>query len=414
MIPSPKKRAAAPPATLVLPVFAGSGFLRAYSGTLYLLKALQARGIEPWVAVDDDPAMAPEYAGLPFRCELLPRRTNLHSLPQLLRNRLFRLHVLFRAAMRSRALLVTESRFIREAALYKKLRPSGTLIHFCQELYLPRESLNPEEARLYARFAGAPDIVIDVEPTRARLRQEQFHLKSPPWVLLNTLPEKAMPPPAPPGTLAALAGTTLPSDRPVLLVTGGTGAEKPLTRVIDAVALADRPVFLLAFCTGDRARLEELNTYAAQRLGAGRHFIRGPVRRDLLLACMGEADMACVDYSTSVQDSSNQRYCAPTKLFEFMAAGLAVVGSENESLRSIVEGEQIGICAADGRVQSLAAAIAALARDASLLRNARERGPVVFREKYSYERCCEPVVAQLAGVLKSGVARESPHGPIFS
>lgn len=389
---------------LTLPVWAGSGFLRSYSGTLYLLEALQARGIDPVVYTADAASMAGEYAALPFPCRLLPERTDLRSLSQLARNRLFRGRMLA-DALRHPALLVTEYRFLGEARLYKTLRPSGYLVQFCQELVLPGEYPDSAEARRYGRVARRADLVLDVEPMRARIRREHFDLPREPLVLANTLPVARIPAPAPPGSLATLAGMEWPKDLPVLLVTGGAGPEKPLERVIDAVALATPSVFLLAFCSASPARLEELRAHAARRLGPGRCLIRGSVPRDRLLACTGEADIACVDYSTSVQNSSNQRYCAPTKLYEYMACGLAVAGSENESLRRVIEGEGIGCCAADGSVEALAAALSRLAGDPAFRSEAKARGPALFRDRYCYERCCEPVVDRIAGTLKPVLAR---------
>ena len=180
---------------------------------------------------------------------------------------------------------------------------------------------------------------------------------------------------------------------------GGVGREKPFERVIDAVAELARPVFLLAFCTASDAEIERLRNYAAGKLNPGSFQLCPPAPREELRASLWEADIGVVDYTFSVEPTSNQRHCAPTKLYEFMAAGLAILGSNNDSLRDVIEREAIGCCARGDSPGDLARALGELlGRDSAKM---KERAKTVFAEKYSYEMACEGEVRKIAGELRS-------------
>jgi glycosyltransferase involved in cell wall biosynthesis len=160
------------------------------------------------------------------------------------------------------------------------------------------------------------------------------------------------------------------------------------------------PVFFLAFCNGTREQIAGLNQYASQRLAPSAFAILGPRKRDELLAAAWEADIGIVDYSPSVEDTNNQRYCAPTKLYEFMALGLAIVGSDNDSLRDIIVMEDIGECAEDGSSNALSAALERAVHDPDRLRSMKERATRCFHSRHSYEALCLPAVQQISRALE--------------
>ena len=383
-----------------LVVVPGIEFDRSYAGTQYLLERLsETFRIELHIFTDD--SRIGWYRGLPFPCHVWPF---LGSVPDGGRLRIlskaFRIFVFLRMLCAARV-LITETAYLKEAALAKRIRGRRmVLAQFCQELFLPEEYPNDRWPATQKRFARAPDIVIDVDPFRARIRAEYYGLATVPHVLRNTFPRAQAPVPAPRGRLWELARTPPPqAGMPVLVHAGGVGREKPFERVIDAVAELDRPVFLLAFCTASDAEIARLREYAAGRLKPGSFRLGPTVPREELRASLWEADIGVVDYTFSVEPTSNQRHCAPTKLYEFMAAGLAILGSNNDSLRDVIEREAIGCCARGDSPGDLARALGELiGRDSAKM---KERAKTVFAEKYSYEMACEGEVRKIAGELRS-------------
>ena len=274
------------------------------------------------------------------------------------------------------------------------------LTQFCQELFLPEEYPKDRWPATQKRFARVPDIVIDVDPFRAKIRMEYYGLAHAPFVLRNTFPLSQMPPRAPRGRLWELAGIPPPPEgMPVLVHAGGVGREKPFDRIIDAVAALDRPVFLLAFCTATEEKIQRFRDYAAQKLKPGRFHLGPTVSREQLRASLWEADVGVVDYTFSVEPTVNQKYCAPTKLYEFMACGLAILGSNNDSLRDVIEREGIGRCAAGDAPRDLADALGRLLDSGA--EEMKRKAQAMFADRYSYESACEAEVRNIAQAMRN-------------
>ena len=122
------------------------------------------------------------------------------------------------------------------------------------------------------------------------------------------------------------------------------------------------------------------------------------VSREQLRASLSEADIGAIDYSFSVERTANQKHCAPTKLYEFMACGLAILGSNNDSLRNVIEREGIGCCAAGDAPRDLAEALNRLLD--SGVEQMKRKARAVFAEKYSFEVACESEIRKIAAELR--------------
>jgi glycosyltransferase involved in cell wall biosynthesis len=388
-------------------MLAGTGFLNAYAGTLYLIEALRHEGARVDVVVHDMPTAAAHYAELTPGCRLLypEGRDTVGMMRRVIRRTLICLK-----ATTYDALVVSEYFFIPEAILARRLRPRLFIAHYCQELVTPIEYPNHPGVRQYQRFACIPNVVIDVEPHRAQCRREVFGLPDVPWVLPNTIPTSRLPLRTDAGSLARLAAMQFPPDRRILVHAGGVGMEKPLERVIDAVAAAKHPVFFLAFCYGAETRIEQVRRYAVMRLAPGSFAVLGPRRREDLLACLHEADIGVIDYAPSVQPTRNQLFCAPTKLYEFMACGLALLTSRNPSMAKLVHAEAIGASARTDSPADFAVALDSLLEDVSRLESMKRAARKAFCEKYSYEQLCVPVVRQLVESIQSANSLRPGNG----
>lgn len=381
-------------------IIAGSNFLRAYAGTLHIARALVSLGHPVQILVRGKAEEIQEYSALDIKvtCMVVGGNRFVNGMRSLvMRSRIF-FRVLF-----AKSVLVTENTFLLEVSLAKYLRgKSLTIGHFCQELHLPDEMPDLPRARLNGRLARVADFTIDVEPNRARIRQEKLGLRGMPLVLRNTLHLSALCPQGESGGLEKLAGCVFPKNVPILLHMGGVGIEKPLERVIDAVEACKEPLFFLAFCNASENKINGLRKYAESKLQRGQFKVTGPRKRNELLASAWEADLGVIDYSYSVQPSSNQRYCAPTKLYEFMALGLAVAGSNNDSLREVIEAEGIGYCAEGESPAALGRAIERTVAGTDELRERRERSQNAFRERHCYEQICNGVVEEISKRLTDG------------
>lgn len=378
----------------------GIDFDRSYAGTQYLLERL-GEHFDVSLYVLTSPQSQPWYEQLPHTCHVFPfwdtpwvgRRFRFMS-------KVFRIGMFLRMLF-ARQLLITETTYLREAAWAKKIRGRRmVLTQFCQELFLPEEYPRDRWPATQKKFARVPDVVIDVDPFRAKIRTDYYGLAQTPYVLRNTFPLSQMPPRAPRGRLWELAGIPAPPPgMPVLVHAGGVGREKPFDRIIDAVAALDRPVFLLAFCTATEEKIQYFRDYAAQKLKPGRFHLGPTVSREQLRASLWEADVGVVDYTFSVEPTVNQKYCAPTKLYEFMACGLAILGSNNDSLRDVIEREGLGRCAAGDTPRDLADALGRLLDSGAT--EMKRKAQATFADRYSYESACEAEVQNIAQAMRN-------------
>jgi len=88
----------------------------------------------------------------------------------------------------------------------------------------------------------------------------------------------------------------------------------------------------------------------------------------------------------------------PNKLFDYMAAGLAVVTSDAVPLKRIVEACGCGLVYQDRDVADLARALRRL-RDATLRREAATRGRVAVQTTYHWERDVERLLDVVGSVV---------------
>jgi glycosyltransferase involved in cell wall biosynthesis len=383
-----------------LVVVSGTNFLRSYSGVKYLCDSLAARGVDVELYAPIPRNMLPELRG----SRIIPHSLFVPWYGRVPRIRAyaFRIQILVRGLSGSNAgLLFSELSFFREAVLIKKLRPRVPLVHYCQELLTREEFPGMRAVRFYELHASVPDLIVDVDQHRAAIRRNRFRIRQEIMVLRNTLPMSAVPPPAPDGSLSELAGGGLPAGVPILAYIGGIHRGTGLNRVLEALEGLHRPCFFLGFCHGrNRRAVESFRREVESRLGPQRGRICQAVPRARLLACLHEADAGLVYYPYSELPSINQRYCAPTKMYEYIAAGLPVVASVNPPMLELIQGNGLGVCAEDDSPEALRRAIDAVldqtANRAAHSRRARE----IFAEELCFERVSAPVVEGILALLQ--------------
>lgn len=81
----------------------------------------------------------------------------------------------------------------------------------------------------------------------------------------------------------------------------------------------------------------------------------------------------------------NSEYSLPTKVFEYMAAGLPVLCSDLPGLRSVVKNNQCGICVDERDPGKIAAEIEFFINNPALRKQMGENGKKAVLEKYNWE-----------------------------
>lgn len=122
---------------------------------------------------------------------------------------------------------------------------------------------------------------------------------------------------------------------------------------------------------------EELKTLA----GWSKVVQRGFLNRQEVGSLLSRSALGVVTFLPA----PNHMLCQPTKLFEYISAGLPVVASDFPLIRQIIEEDECGICVDPSDPQAIAAAINSLLDDPEKARRLGENGRRAVETKYNWQ-----------------------------
>jgi glycosyltransferase involved in cell wall biosynthesis len=133
-----------------------------------------------------------------------------------------------------------------------------------------------------------------------------------------------------------------------------------------------------------------------------RVYMTGPVPRERALALLSACDV-CI--SPHVPNTDGSRFFgSPTKLFEYMGLGKAIVASDLEQIGTVIEHERNGLLHAPGDVVAAAAAIERLLADADLRQRLGEAAVKDAHERYSWSANTRRILTALEDPTRGSVA----------
>lgn len=244
------------------------------------------------------------------------------------------------------------------------------LIYDCHENWYDASPAYPLYRRLTRwterRFAPRCRAVITVNQSLAE-RMTQHYGIALPTVLLN-VPQLSVD--TPPSLVAE--GEPLQ-----LLFHGGYLPNRGLEQLVRAMALVKRPVHLTLRGSGEsEAPLQRLT----QQLGLyDRITFAPPVPMSALTQAASASHAGIIPYSKQVAE-----FALPNKMFEYMAAGLAVIANDLVEFRRVVCGHGIGLVCDAERPEAIAEAIDELAGDVDRLNDCRQAAWRIYHEEYAW------------------------------
>jgi glycosyltransferase involved in cell wall biosynthesis len=124
---------------------------------------------------------------------------------------------------------------------------------------------------------------------------------------------------------------------------------------------------------------------------------------ELLSACD-----VCV--SPHVPNSDGSRFFgSPTKLFEYMGLGKAIVASDLEQIGTVIESERSGLLHPPGDIDMAAAAIERLLGEAALRERLGAAALARARERYSWTAHVRRILDALAAAGEDGHSNADPE-----
>jgi hypothetical protein len=247
--------------------------------------------------------------------------------------------------------------------------------------YGKRLSISTNLGRRSLERLVPPDALIDVEEQRLVISHKLCREPASSFVLRNT----------PPLAFLTTRRSRNKSERLRLVYSGsvtGLGAEG-IELMARAVAVAKNYCTLTVFPAEGRSASRRLEEIVEQFQVGDRVVVKDRVERSLLGETLTAFDIGVVLYPVRELQNNNSLMAAPNKLYEYLASGLSVLASSNQTMQ-FVSRECLGWNIDARSTEEIAKFLDGLCRaevEACCGRAAR-----AFRERYNYESQAEPVL----------------------
>jgi glycosyltransferase involved in cell wall biosynthesis len=269
------------------------------------------------------------------------------------------------------------------AAWLAARRTGVRVIYDSHELYTEISTLSRRERAIWRllerRMIRTPERVVTVCDSIADELQRRYPIARP-AILLNC-PPRALAAATVDRTSSPLRGL-LPDVRdetPIVIYQGGFAPNRGLAELVLAGGMLERGVLVLMGWGQIEAELRGL--IASNGLGE-RVLVVPPVAQGEVVAYAAGADVGVIPYQPI---GLNNRYTTPNKLFDYMAAGIAVAGTRLPELERFVERLALGALFDAVEPELIAATLNELLDDPSRLAECRRRSREAGRT-YTWER----------------------------
>lgn len=245
-------------------------------------------------------------------------------------------------------------------------RTNAKLAYDSHELYSEQEFPDREKrrwAKIEAKHIRFCDLVTTVNQSIATELERRYSIRDV-QVVYNA--ERSI---GDPGRIKLLHKTLeLAPGKKLLLLQGGLSGGRNLEVLVDAMHYVQSPDVDLVIL-GDGLLKQSLERKAHSNGSPSRVHFHPAVSQQQLLEFTAAADAGVIPYQATCL---NNYYCTPNKLFEFIAAGVPILGSDLPEIRKLVTGNRIGLVGDMSTAESSAKLIDAFFGDIARLENWRQ------------------------------------------
>jgi glycosyltransferase involved in cell wall biosynthesis len=241
-----------------------------------------------------------------------------------------------------------------KAAMYAKRRIHVPLVYDAHELYPEIATLSPQQrrtlTRIERRLVPLCDHVITVNPFIASEMAKRYHIPLPTVILNATDRPQGFDPTQHWNRFRECLA--IPSSHSILLYQGWISLTRGLQNLIRAMRCVDVGIHLVVMGYGEA--IDELK-WIRDNLGlADRVHFKNAVPQTELLFWTASAEAGIIPYQPI---DLNNYYCSPNKLFEFIQAGVPIIGNDLPFLSKVIGGEGFGIVSKLETIEDYAKAI---------------------------------------------------------
>ncbi|MCW2854252.1 MAG: hypothetical protein JWM84_3916 [Nocardioides sp.] len=271
----------------------------------------------------------------------------------------------------------------------------------------PTEALRSAYPQLEAEFIGAADAVVTVSPEIASVLHRTHDLSSEPLVVRNSPVRETV---VRSGTVSVREAAGVPEGTPLLVYSGYVDAGRGLEVAIDGLTGLD-DVHLAVVANRHNPTVATLERQAA-RLGVhDRVHVVPYVDQHLVPDYLSTADLGILCLKRSPQ----YELALPTKVAEYLHAGLPVLTSDVATIKAFVEEHEVGAAYVGGDPASFAQVARQLLGDAD---RARANISQPLLEEHSWEHQVEGLTQlyrRLTGLdpePRPTISWTVPEGPV--
>lgn len=188
--------------------------------------------------------------------------------------------------------------------------------------------------------------------------------------------------------LRSLPGAqSIPEDVPIVLYLGHVMSGRGVEHLIAAMAEVPR-AHLVLLGGGDQRELVAELASAAGVADRVHPLLRVPVAEVLDYAASAEIGVSPIE-----DVCLNYRYSLPNKLFQYMAAGLAVIASDFDQVREVVEGSSAGLTIDPSSPADIARAIRVLVDDRNLAAQMGKNAQIAVEAQYNWTTAAATLIS---------------------
>lgn len=267
---------------------------------------------------------------------------------------------------------------------------AGMLVYYALELARPQEEARSISVRYQARYARDADLVMATGDERADIMRTEFRLPTRPLVVHNSCLNPAS---AGRTSLRGMLPAGVSPESKLVLFQGNLSAQNCTEELIASAAHWRRDAVLVLIGYGSENAVAAVRNRIREMGLQDRVFYLGAVEgtREDLLAITAGADLGLAFKAHDAKQIMNDVLYTPTKLYDYMAAGVPVVCSDNPSLR-FVQDQGWGVCAKSIEPRAIAATINEVLDDEGRRIEMSQTAQRLFAGTYNYGRQAEPVL----------------------
>lgn len=240
------------------------------------------------------------------------------------------------------------------------------------------------------------NVTIDVNQERARLKQERYSLYERPIVVLNC-PETCSFDKLERNALKLRLYNLGLSFSKAVIYQGAIMQGRHLDKVVQAMKYVNSDVTLVLMGP-DNGYCKELKILARISGQEKRVVFLEPIQTEKIVPFISGADIGILFYEKT---SLNNYYCAPTKLYEYLMAGLPIIVNDLPHLKNLVSERKLGKVLFEVNPMSISHGINELLKDEMKLKTISKRAKEITAEHYNWRTQAEIYIRIFRGLSKT-------------